>query len=231
MILDKLKDFGNTIIVLDEKVGFKKLKHYVFLVVFVVGLFNINTIATGLVEFVLNIAEEIHKQKMVMRDEYMTELIPTLVELRTGVGADRVLYFEFHNSVENLDGLPFKYFDLIKSCAKYGVPEVPGEVYKNVNSGMYTELFDDIKTGEVVYCSGVYDHDFRKKYRGIFKLINEKDHSAQQVFFSVPGVKAPIGFIALEWLDEDREIHVDTDIQPRIHEYIARLALISAKLK
>lgn len=216
---------------IDEKIGYKKLKRYVFLVVFVVALFNINNIATGLVGFVLDIVEEIHKQKMMMRDEYMTELVPTLAELRASVDADRVLYFEFHNSEENIEGLPFKFFDLIKSCPRYGISEVPGDIYKDINSGMYTELFDEIKIGKILYCKGFHDHEFRKEYRGAFELFSERDYSKQQIFFSVPGIKTPIGFVVLEWLDDDKEFNIPKDIQPKVHEHIARLALISSRLK
>ena len=231
MIIDKIKDLESALILLDEKLGFKKFKRYVFLVVFVVALFNINSIATGLVGFVLDIVEEIHKQKMMMRDEYMTELVPTLAELRASVDADRVLYFEFHNSEENIEGLPFKFFDLIKSCPRYGVPEIPGDVYKNINSGMYTELFDEIKIGKILYCKGFHDHEFRKEFRGVFELINEKDRSKQQIFFSVPGIKTPIGFVILEWLDDDKEFDIQKEIQPKVHEHVARLALISTRLR
>ena len=118
LIINKLKDFIQGIIMIDEKIGFRKFVKYILVLLGIFCLFNLHTITKEVVEFVIDISGEIHNEKLRLRDEYMTELTPLLSELRAETGADRILYFEFHNSEENLDGLPFKYFNLMLSNAR-----------------------------------------------------------------------------------------------------------------
>ena len=220
--------FVDSLIKLDVVVGFKKVRRYAFLALFILAIFNINNIATGLVTFFLGITEEIHSQKMEQREYYMTQLTPILADIRADCGADRILYFEFHNSEENLDGLPFKFFDLMKSDCKYGIPEVFGKSYKNVNAGMYTEVFNDLAIGEMLYCRGFYDQSFRKKYKGFYELLKETDRSSVHVISSVPGIRKPIGFIVLEWMDDSKELDIETRVEATIHSHIARIAALAS---
>ena len=113
MILDHIKDIADSIIKVERSIGFRIFKKYVFLGLLVLAAINFTYIAPEIVIFVSSISNEIHNEKMNIRDEYMTEISPLLIELRIKSGADRVLYFEFHNSEENLNGIPFKFFDLL----------------------------------------------------------------------------------------------------------------------
>lgn len=224
-MLDRLKAVADTLIALHTNIGYKMIVRYTLLVLFVVAMFNIRSITTGAIEFISDIREEIHAEKMSLQEEYYTDLSPLLAEFRAEIKADRVLYFEYHNSDESLDGMPFKYFNMMKCIPRYGVPEVAGNKYKDISSSMYTELFSEIRDGDIVTCRGSFDTDFRRRYRGVFELLNSNDHAKQMVIFSVPGIRKPIGFIVLEWLEDDVAINVDHEI---IHEFLPRINAISA---
>lgn len=223
LILNKFKEISDALIAVDAKLGFKKFRKYVIFILMILFIINIKVITKDTIDFIIEVSEELHNEKIKLRDKYMTDLNPLLAELRAETGADRVLYFEYHNSEENLEGIPFKFFDLVMCSSTYGVAEIPGSFYRDVGASMYTTLFDRIKKGEVVYCSGAHDLDFRQKHGGVFELVNEIDHSRQQVFFSVPGLKRPVGFIILEWMSDVEEINVKQRITPSINKYIPRI--------
>lgn len=226
-LLDKLKSLIDSFTNAHVKIGFRKIVMYIILFLGVYGILNFKSCVSGSLEFLLDISDEIHQERMKLRDQYVTDLCPILSELRTELGADRVLYFEYHNSEQNLDNLPFKYFDLILSNSHYGVPEILGESYKNINSSMYISFFNDINRGNILLCTGENDTAFRQKYFGIYKLFNETDHSEQQLLFSVPGTRQPIGFIVLEWLDKDKVVKINSE---KIHEFLPRINAISVSI-
>lgn len=217
MILDYIKDVADSIIRIERSIGFRMFKKYVFLGLLVLAAFNFKYIATEVVVFVTNISNEIHNEKMNVRDEYMTEIAPLLIELRVKSGADRVLYFEFHNSEENLGGIPFKFFDLLYANSEIGVSEVSSNDYKNINTGMYIDFFNDLRTKGSLVCHGADDVVFREKYLGIFSKMSMIDGCQSITFVSVPGVKRPIGFIALEWMNKCPNEEYDKNVVETIN--------------
>ena len=227
-IINAFKDLANCLIALEKNLGFRMFVKYTLYLLLIVVVLNYRTVVKEAVEFVAEINSEIHIEKMKLQDSYYRDLTPLLAEFRAEVGADRVMYFEFHNSVETLEGLPFKFFDLVKCVPEYGIPEVQGDIYKNVNAAMYSELFFDINNGKILTCHGVYDKSFNTTYRGIYKLINESDHTEQMVIFSVPGIRRPIGFIILEWMDHTEDINVDPKV---INKFLPRINAISAHVR
>lgn len=209
-------------------VSWKSFGIFMFGVSFAVSveliLFNWNAIYKNLAEHINDARTEYHEELMENRDQYMSDLHPLLMEFRADTEADRVLYFEFHNSIENLEGVPFKFFDLMLSPIKYGVPNILGTSYKNIGASIYTTLFDLIKSGKIVYCEGPNDREFRETFPGFFELFNTTDHSNRLVIFSVPGVDQMIGFIVLEWM-EDKEIPEEnlSKLRTTIRSYVPRI--------
>lgn len=233
MLLDKLKDISTVLVNIDERIGFKKFVKYVILGLFVVMAVNYKTVLRDMIEIVTEISEDIHSQKMELRDQLLEELYPILSEFRSDVRADRILYFEYHNSKENLISIPFKYVELVQQSARYSIPNVNEEKYKNINSGAITSIYQDIKLGEIVYCSGPYDDYFKTKYPGVFELINSKDGSKRQIYISIPGIDQPVGMIILEWMDEtNQELDIQGITKTATQNYIPRInALILSKSK
>jgi len=208
--LNKLNEISEFFIRMDQKIGFKKIVRYVFLILIVLGIVNFKTVVKEIVEVVSEITEEQHNEKMQLRDELLRDLRPMLNEIRAHTSADRVLYFEYHNSKENLVGIPFKYADLVLQASSYDVTTVPENLYKDINTGTITSLYEELKHNTI----SSDDSMFRYKFPGTYELFNGSDGSEKQVFVSIPGVDQPIGMLVFEWVDEN----VDIDIK-RI-EYI-----------
>lgn len=220
---DFIKTVTDSLVKLHRTLGIKTIRKYIILGFIILGVLNIKTVTKGFVEFFIEVTEEIHEHKMKLRDNYMTDLTPMLAEFRAETGADRVLYFEYHNSEESVEGLPFKFFDLMLSNSRYGVTNITSSTYRNINASQYTSFFNAIKGGDILYCRGFHDSLFRQNYPGVYEQINELDHSGQQVYFSVPGLRQPIGFIAIEWMNDSTIIDVDTEIIPKIHDFVPRV--------
>lgn len=204
--LDYIRDFSDSLIKLDEKVGFKRLFAYLLIILLLIGLFNFKTIIRETIEIFNEISEQIHSEKMEKRDELLLELQPILQEYRVSVSADRILYFEFHNTKENLVGIPFKYVDIVLQNLRYGISGVPENIYRDINVGAITNLYEVIKMGEIVFCSGPEDEYFKNQYPGVYELFNSGDGSKRQAYISIPGVRQPVGMIVLEWMDESQMV-------------------------
>lgn len=200
---DKIRSIIDSIIKLDESIGFKRVVRYTILVLIIIGIFNFKAILTGIIEMCNEVSEQIHSEKMELRDELLTELRPVLAAFRADVEADRLLYFEYHNSNENLVSIPFKYVELVLSSTGYGITPVSDTRYNDFNAGSISCLYDDIKDGRIIYCSGAADEEFLRTYPGVFELFNGRDQSHRQIYISVPGIRQPIGLIVLEWMNDE----------------------------
>lgn len=162
----------------------------------------------------------------------MAELNPMLTEMRAEIGADRVLYFEYHNSTENLVGIPFMYADLVLSVKKYGVTDYNVGRYKDINSGLISSLYQSLKKNQVLINKGnIIDEQFDIDYPGISNFIKERDGSVQQCFLNLPGIISPIGMIIVEWTEIDENRNWET-IKKISLEHIPRInALVLSKIK
>lgn len=230
--LDKIKEITDAIVKIDQKVGFRHILLYVVLILVLIGIFNFKSIVRGSIELVQELNEEIHTEKMEMRDQLLQELTPILLEFRSAANADRILYFEYHNSKENLVGIPFKYIDLVLQNTRYGIAAAPESSFKDINVGIITNLYEKIKTGDIIYSCGPQDTIFEELYPGTFELFSSKDGSQMQAFISIPGIKQPVGMIVLEWqcIDEEFDINKIRSIVNGTNSFVSRInALIMSK--
>lgn len=229
--LNKLKEISDFLVRIDQKIGFNKIVKYVFLVLLVLGIVNFKTVVRECIELVQEINTEEHNEKMKQRDELLQCLQPILNEIRAHTRADRVLYFEYHNSKENLVGIPFKYADMVLQASSYNVSMVPENLYKDINTGAITNLYEELKH-DIVSSD---DSMFCYKFPGAFELFNGNDGSVKQVFVSIPGVDQPIGMLVFEWVDESRVVDVkkiEYILSPHGGNYLSRInGLIMSKTK
>lgn len=206
MFLEHIKDLTESFIKLDKKIGFVGLIKYSLLILVIFCIFNFKAVIRGGIEIINEIQEEIHNEKIEKRDQLLAEMIPLLTEFRAELDADRVLYFEYHNTKENLIGIPFKFVGLVLQNNRYGVQPVPNSIYKDISAGVLTDLYEVIKDGEAVYTEGAPDTEFQMKHPGAYQLfINDADGSSHQLFISLPGINQPIGLIVIEWIDAPKE--------------------------
>lgn len=229
-----LKYLGNIAdawIKIEEKIGLRKIIYYVFLGLAISLVLNFRSVVKNSIELVAELNEEMHNEKMLMRDQLLSELYPMLVDYRSSVDADRLLYFEYHNSKENLVGLPFKYIDLVSQSTKYGVVPAPENMYKDINTGAITNLYESLKKENgVVYCMGINDSSFLSKYPGTMEIFNTADGCKKLAFVSIPGIHQPIGLIVLEWVNDCPEPIDSEKVNKITNNYISGInALILSK--
>lgn len=222
MFLEHIKDLTESFIKLDKKIGFVGLIKYSLLILVIFCIFNFKAVIKGGIEIVNDIQEEIHKEKVEKRDQLLAEMIPLLTEFRAELEADRVLYFEYHNTKENLVGIPFKYVDLVLQNNRYGVQPIPSPIYREISAGVLTDVYEIIKDGKSIYCEGKDDTKFKIEHPGAYQLfINDLDGSSHQLYISLPGINQPIGLIVIEWIDKPTED--PEEIKKIYRSYIPRI--------
>lgn len=227
-IADKLKMLSETLSMIEEKLGLLKFIQYSLFILVMYVAFNFSSIMENVMKMQTELAKKEHEKRLLMRDSLMTELNPLLVELRSGTGASRVLYFEYHNSTENFVGIPFKFANLVLSNQAYGCPSYDVSKYKDINSGLISGIYDELKKNNVIINKGG-ESEFYSSYPEVYSFFSSQDGSEQQVFINLPGVNSPMGMIVLEWMNE--KIKTDEeweDIEDKINSEIPRInALIS----
>ena len=222
MFLEHIKDLTESFIKLDKKIGFVGLIKYSLLILVIFCIFNFKAVIKGGIEIVNDIQEEIHKEKVEKRDQLLAEMIPLLTEFRAELEADRVLYFEYHNTKENLVGIPFKFVDLVLQNNRYGVQPIPSPIYREISAGVLTDVYEIIKDGKSIYCEGKDDTKFKIEHPGAYQLfINDLDGSSHQLYISLPGINQPIGLIVIEWIDKPTED--PEEIKKIYRSYIPRI--------
>lgn len=227
LIINKIKELTDALIKLDQKIGFRHIVNYVILIMVVFMIINIRAVSKAAVRWFVEIQNELHTSGMLQRDEYLRELGPLLIELRAEIGADRVIYFEYHNSEENLEGAPFKFFDMIKYSCKHGVKEISDNDYKDIRASLYTEVFDYIEKNSILVYNGNSD-SLHTKFPGIYSLFNDADGCTKFIIVNLPGIKTSLGFIVLEWVDSD--VNLSEVDQSTINEMVPRINAISVEL-
>lgn len=231
--LDKLKSLSETYAMVEEKLGIRRFIQYSLFILAMYATFNFNSIVENIIKIQTEIKKKEHEERLNMRDGLMSELNPLLVELRSRSGASRVLYFEYHNSTENFVGIPFKFANLVLFNQAYGCPDFDVYNYRDINSGLISRIYGDLKKNEIIINKGrAEDIEFYTKYPEIHEFFSSKDGSVQQVFVNLPGVNFPVGMIVLEWVDENEKINSDsewkritsviTDELPRINALISK---------
>ena len=227
-IVDKLKMLSETLSMIEEKLGLLKFVQYSLFILVMYVTFNFSSIMENAMKMQTELAKKEHEKRLLMRDNLMTELNPLLVELRSGTGASRALYFEYHNSTENFIGIPFKFANLVLSNQTYGCPNYDVSKYKDINSGLISGIYDELKKNNVIINKGG-GSEFHSNHPEVYDLFSLQDGSKQQVFINLPGVNSPMGMIVLEWMDEKIKTEDEwEDIEDKINSEIPRInALIS----
>lgn len=217
-----IKTIVDSIIKLNKNLGFKGVLRYALAGLFVLFLFNFRAVVTEVSDFFSSISQEIHDKRMKAREELLFELSPLLSEMRAVTSADRIIYIEYHNSKENLIGIPFKYLDLVMTSKKYGIPEFDIKKYHELNAGILAPIFPELSRTGYVVNTGSTDQFFLTSYHEVSDFIYAQDGSVQQVYLNLPGVNTPVGLIILEWLDEEREKNWD-EIIGISRDYVTRI--------
>jgi hypothetical protein len=219
---NKVKSFVDSLLKLHKTLGYKGIIKYALIGLGIYALINFRPVISGVIEVIDEISRTIHEPRINKRDELVFELSPMLSELRAITGADRILYIEYHNSKENLVGIPFKYLDLVLTHKKYGIPEFDIKNYHELNAGVLAPIYMNLRKDGYVINRGPQDYDFLQYSHEVSDFVHAQDGSVQQVYLNLPGVNTPIGLIILEWLTEDsnRDWDAISDIS---RDYVTRI--------
>ena len=219
---NKVKSFVDSLLKLHKTLGYKGIIKYALIGLGIYALINFRPVISGVIEVIDEISRTIHEPRINKRDELVFELSPMLSELRAITGADRILYIEYHNSKENLVGIPFKYLDLVLTHKKYGIPEFDIKNYHELNAGVLAPIYMNLRKDGYIINRGPQDYDFLQYSHEVSDFVHAQDGSVQQVYLNLPGVNTPIGLIILEWLTEDpnRDWDAISDIS---RDYVIRI--------
>lgn len=178
----------------DEKFGFRKILLYTTYVLVVIALLNWESILVRINDSLRRIEDERHAKNLAIREKISLEIHPCLVELRARTDADRVMLFEFHNSINNLIGIPFKYISMTDHAEPYGAIFTPK--YNDVNSEVIGSFIRDLK---VNMWEKMDDLEMLKKSdSSVLDVLNNKEAvAACYQYISVFG--RPIAILVLEW--------------------------------
>ena len=198
-MIDKLRQFGEVLAGIDRGLGFRKFVQYTLVAGLLILLAPVMVDPRGsiksTVSFFINISEEIESDRMVERDLAIKEVYPVLRELRAALWADRVVYYEYHNSIQNEAGVPFKFVDLVYEVHGPGLPDLPSR--NNLNASRFSELYTELQKSGIVMNRG--DRAFGYKYPGTSILTSG---SGRQAFINVVGDQNPLGLLIIEWNDD-----------------------------
>ena len=218
----KLKAIVDSLLKLNKSLGISGIIKYLLLFLSAIIILNFRVVVRETIGVIEDIKTAIHSDKLQARDELLIELSPLLSEYRAMVGADRLLYLEYHNSKENLVGIPFKYLDLVLTCKKYGIPEFEIRRYHELNAGILSSIFPVLRKTGYIINRGSTDPTFYRDHHEVSDFVSSQDGSVQQVYINLPGVHTPIGLIILEWTSEDIEKNWNEIIRTS-NDYVTRI--------
>lgn len=97
----------------------------------------------------LNKPYEIHNIGLSKREEVTPDIMHILKELVQDYNASRAAVIEFHNSKENINGLPFLWYDIQFEFLTRGVSEISTKV-KDIQASILSEIISRLKKDDYI---------------------------------------------------------------------------------
>lgn len=199
-MLENFTRFIELVKEMDSRLGIKKLIIYTLYFLLLVSFTNWKDILYNF-EDLLNIKlESRHSQLLEKRSEIEKEVSNKLTDLRIKLNADRVMLFEYHNTVSNLAGVPFRFMTMTQMKLGYDIPAIDHEKYISINTGIISDFTDYLD--KYSYLEIVDMEEFRRQFPTMGKLISS-DKSKYASFVYLNGINKPLGFILLEWVSSE----------------------------
>lgn len=90
-----------------------------------------------------------HDRNLKTRDTISTPIQNKINHLKDFYRSSRTSVYEFHNSLVNLNGLPFKWYDVIYESVTKGVPAISYEI-KNMPYNILNPITAKVMTGDTI---------------------------------------------------------------------------------
>lgn len=175
---------------------------------------GLNTNQTKLIDNQFNLFKDLiiqrdieHQDKLNTRDTVSTPIQNKINHLKDFYKASRVCVFEFHNSLVNLNGLPFKWYDVIYESISRGVHPISYET-KNMPSNILTPIITEINEGEIALFNSENIENFYNQSSVLYDFCQRKKINDLIVAPLMNKNMQLFGLLTLEYSNEN---HLDTD--------------------
>ena len=200
-MIEKLNALLNSFVKFHEKLGIKYVTMYVIYTLVIIAALNWRSLITMVSDTIDRHKQEKHLELLKARDEISREIDEIVVDLRRDLGADRVFVIEYHNTISNLRGLPFKFMSITSYDTKRNVDPLDLAKYNQLNTGLFTKFIQMLRNETYIEFRNV---DKQCDIMNICNLLIE-DSSKNAAICQLSGVEIPLGFIVVEWVREEND--------------------------
>lgn len=200
-MIEKLNALLNSFVKFHEKLGIKYVTMYVIYTLVIIAALNWRSLITMVSDTIDRHKQERHLELLKARDEINREIDEIVVDLRRDLGADRVFVIEYHNTISNLRGLPFKFMSITSYDTKRNVDPLDLAKYNQLNTGLFTKFIQMLRNETYIEFRNV---DKQCDIMNICNLLIEDD-SKNAAICQLSGVEIPLGFIVVEWVREEND--------------------------
>lgn len=192
--IEKFCNILELIITRLDSVGFGKLMLYTVYLLFLLGLFNWKLVTTEVYDVITKYQTEKTIESVRTRESVNGEIDKILKNLRLSCNADRALLFEYHNTVQSIGGLHFKFMSVSSEDVGKGV-EYVGQKYQSVNTGLLQSFTSDLDDRS---CLAIIADSTYQSYP-VMQYMMKNDDTKVSYYSVLQGDLCPLGFISVQW--------------------------------
>lgn len=179
-----------------------------------------------LVKNVLISQKEEHDKNLDTRDKISAPIQNKINHLKDFYRCSRVSVFEFHNSLVNLNGLPFKWYDLIYESVARGVHAVSYET-RNMPFSILLPIIREVENGDVMLFKKDDIEDFYNNSSVLYDFCLKHNINDLIVAPLINKNQQLVGLLTLEYSGDchmDEEVTID-DLELEAHAISTLLEL------
>ena len=151
-----------------------------------------------LVKNVLISQKEEHDKNLSIRDSISTPIQNKINHLKDFYRCARVSVVEFHNSLVNMNGLPFKWYDLIYESVARGVHPISYEI-RNMPFNIMLPIIRDVENGQTILFTSEDVENFYNKSSVLYDYCARHKVTSLIVSPIMNKEQQLVGIVALEY--------------------------------
>lgn len=194
-MLENIRKVFELIVRAERELGIRKILTYTAYILGVIAIVNWKDIASEMDNYIKETNKVKHEKSLIVRHETDLKIYPLLVELRSRISADRAIFLEFHNTVSNLMGIPFRFLTLSQHDESYNTG-INIDKYKSINSSILTGFLSSLSVRSFLKVDNI--DAFKIEYGTAYETLNNSDTKALCYMYLTGGDK-PLGILILEW--------------------------------
>lgn len=167
-----------------------------------------------------------HDKNLKARDSISLPIQNKINHLKDFYRSSRVSVFEFHNSLVNLNGLPFKWYDLIYESVARGVHAVSYET-RNMPFNILLPIIKKVESGNIVLFKKDDIEDFYNQSSVLYDFCLKHNINGLVAAPLINKNQQLIGLVVLEYSGDnhmDNEVEID-DLELEAHSISTLLEL------